>query len=127
MADAGPQPGWYDDPEHDGMLRYWDGETWTVNRSPTPVAPPPVVPLEDSRAGLALGFAIAGYFFVPLGIVGFILGIIELRRISAGQVRADRRGLAIAAVVVGAVLIFLIVVAAAVLIAYIFAAGDPGP
>lgn len=29
-----PPAGWYDDPEHAGYLRYWDGAQWTDHRSP---------------------------------------------------------------------------------------------
>lgn len=28
----GPEPGWYDDPEHAGKQRYWDGDRWTDAR-----------------------------------------------------------------------------------------------
>lgn len=43
------QPGWYDDPQHAGMLRYWDGAAWTEHREPKPTAPhqastPPAAP-----------------------------------------------------------------------------------
>lgn len=30
--------GWYDDPEQQGTLRYWDGARWTDHRQPKPVA-----------------------------------------------------------------------------------------
>ena len=36
---ATPSPGWYPDPQVPGMMRYWDGETWTAQT--TPSAPPP--------------------------------------------------------------------------------------
>ena len=36
-----PPPGWYDDPDHSGSLRYWDGATWTNHREPKPTPPMP--------------------------------------------------------------------------------------
>jgi len=37
---ATPQPpGWYDDPDDGGQLRYWDGNQWTADRSPKAGAP----------------------------------------------------------------------------------------
>lgn len=43
-----PPPGWYDDPEHAGMLRYWDGTAWTPHR-----APPPPARAASSSTGLS--------------------------------------------------------------------------
>jgi Domain of unknown function (DUF4282)/Protein of unknown function (DUF2510) len=31
-----PQAGWYHDPQHADMLRFWDGEAWTDQRRPVP-------------------------------------------------------------------------------------------
>ena len=28
--------GWYEDPEHQGQIRYWDGNGWTEHRQATP-------------------------------------------------------------------------------------------
>jgi uncharacterized membrane protein YhaH (DUF805 family) len=36
-----PEAGWYDDPEADGQLRWWDGSRWTEQRQPRDVPPPP--------------------------------------------------------------------------------------
>jgi uncharacterized RDD family membrane protein YckC len=30
---GGPAPGWYDDPQREARLRYWDGSTWTSHTS----------------------------------------------------------------------------------------------
>lgn len=35
-----PPAGWYDDPEHAGMLRYWDGNEWTTHRAPGSMSRP---------------------------------------------------------------------------------------
>jgi uncharacterized RDD family membrane protein YckC len=32
-AGGGPAPGWYDDPQREARLRYWDGSTWTSHTS----------------------------------------------------------------------------------------------
>ena len=33
-AQAGPPPGWYDDPWRQARLRYWDGTTWSGHTAP---------------------------------------------------------------------------------------------
>jgi hypothetical protein len=33
-AQIGPPAAWYDDPEDDASMRYWDGATWTEHRAP---------------------------------------------------------------------------------------------
>lgn len=40
MRVSSSPPGWYPDPWHPGLQRFWDGLQWTVQR-PGPVAPPP--------------------------------------------------------------------------------------
>jgi uncharacterized RDD family membrane protein YckC len=32
-AGGNPAPGWYDDPQREARLRYWDGSTWTSHTS----------------------------------------------------------------------------------------------
>jgi hypothetical protein len=40
-----PQAGWYDDPEHPQMIRWWDGTQWTPHRKPAQ----PSIPAMDAR------------------------------------------------------------------------------
>ena len=48
-----PAPGWYDDPDHAGMLRYWDGTRWANNWAPSqqPATMPPPNNYPDAAAG----------------------------------------------------------------------------
>jgi hypothetical protein len=36
-----PEPGWYDDPQAAGRLRWWNGRDWTDQVTDRPTAPPP--------------------------------------------------------------------------------------
>ena len=55
---AGPEPGWYPDPEKDGAARYWDGAAWTeesiaLEHVPTSTPPPPSSPPLSAAAPAA--------------------------------------------------------------------------
>jgi hypothetical protein len=82
-----PTPGWYDDPEYPGYLRYWDGGGWSEHRSPKS----PTIPskqgsrLSDvgdwlsqsfrtllNRRVAAFGYVVAS-IFVSLGFGVFVL------------------------------------------------------
>jgi hypothetical protein len=41
--DQTPAPGWYDDPERPGQLRWWDGNAWTDHRAPAPGQATPAI------------------------------------------------------------------------------------
>lgn len=42
MTTAGPEPGWYIDPEKEGQQRYWNGSGWTEHRTTGLPEPAPV-------------------------------------------------------------------------------------
>jgi hypothetical protein len=41
MTTQAPPQGWYPDPQHPELLRWWDGTQWTDQTQPAPAAPPP--------------------------------------------------------------------------------------
>ncbi len=45
-----PDPGWYDDPQDDTQVRWWDGARWSEQRQPRAAAEPPPPPAPDSPA-----------------------------------------------------------------------------
>ncbi|MCB0996745.1 MAG: DUF2510 domain-containing protein [Acidimicrobiales bacterium] len=57
-----PPTGWYPDPEHNGVLRYWDGTAWTDHRTPDDL------PAAPRRIGdwLSITFATAWRQALPL-------------------------------------------------------------
>jgi hypothetical protein len=47
-----PPPGWYRDPRHPHLERWWDGTAWTEHRrEPAPVGPAPVSPVPGRPPG----------------------------------------------------------------------------
>ncbi|NNN37523.1 DUF2510 domain-containing protein [Streptomyces sp. S3(2020)] len=47
-----PPPGWYRDPAHPHLERWWDGTAWTEHRrEPAPAGPPPVPPVPGRPPG----------------------------------------------------------------------------
>jgi uncharacterized membrane protein YhaH (DUF805 family) len=55
-----PEPGWYDDPQDQNGLRWWDGARWTDRRQPrdavsAPPPPPPPPPPASGSYGIPLG------------------------------------------------------------------------
>lgn len=71
-------PGWYDDVQRPGWLRYWDGTQWTEHRSPVPVAHLPVAEERAAgrRAKIAVACAAPG---MVLGLVGSAYAFRDLR------------------------------------------------
>ena len=43
---SGPGPGWFENPENNGQLRWWSGEEWTQHT--TPKQPAPVAMAEEA-------------------------------------------------------------------------------
>jgi len=134
---AGATPaGWYPDAERPGGERYWNGTAWTEDRRPAGQAPqqfgaqqpygapqPSGAPQgyqpygapgaytaypRSSNAGVALGLSIAGLVCCGLiAIPGLIMGRSEVKAIDAGQADPGQRGLALAAYIVGAIVVAL--------------------
>ena len=136
---AGATPaGWYPDVERPGGERYWNGSVWTEDRrqggqqapqygaqqyaAPQAYgAPQGYQPYgapgsftsyqRSSNAGVALGLSIAGLVCCGLiAIPGLIMGRSEVKAIDAGQADPGQRGLALAAYIVGAIVVALNVV-----------------
>ena len=65
-----PDPGWYDDPEDDTKLRWWDGGRWTAERRPRVTAAPPPPPVGRPHGdpfGSPSGAAPSGAVPMPSG------------------------------------------------------------
>lgn len=126
---AGSTPaGWYPDVERPGGERYWNGASWTEDRRPALGSVPPGVPPVggptdvphgyaaygaqtpeypgNALAGWGLGLSITGLvccLFGFLCIPGAIMGWVHLQRIKRAERDPGSRGLALAAVIVGAI------------------------
>ncbi len=83
MVDDGPAAGWYEDPEHPGWIRFWDGAAWTDHRSAAPTAAPLQGDDGRGRAEVATGFVIIGAVAAALLVMIFVL--ILLFAILAGD------------------------------------------
>ena len=128
MSDDGPVPGWYDDPLHASQYRYWDGKQWSDHVAPKTVAPPPgpARPYHDSNAGWALGLSIFGILCCgPLSIVGFVMGMRELKAYREGLISPQDRGLALAAAIIGGIVMALLVLGIILFVLFALLAGDP--
>ncbi|MEV7885373.1 DUF2510 domain-containing protein [Streptomyces sp. NPDC002817] len=77
-----PPPGWYRDPEHPHLERWWDGTAWTEHRrEPAVVGPPPVPPVpgrppggEASGRAKVIALTTAGVVLVAAIVTGaFVL------------------------------------------------------
>lgn len=132
---AGATPaGWYPDVERPGGERFWNGSSWTEDRraGASEGAPAwsaqaygqPAVPVGyapyaartsqypgNALAGWGLGLSIFGLVCCGVFCVaGTIMGAVHLQRIKRNERDPGSRGLALAAVIVGAVGIGLYVV-----------------
>ncbi|WP_024448354.1 DUF2510 domain-containing protein [Mycolicibacterium iranicum] len=75
MTGAGPEPGWYIDPDNEDRQRYWNGSDWTEHRTaglPDP-SPVPVRIVKKKRASLPkpvfVGLVVAA---VAAAVWGFV-------------------------------------------------------
>lgn len=99
MDQSTPEPGWYDDPEQPGSLRWWDGQAWTDHRRPLPTDPPPTG--SPAVAGVAAGHAVGSpkidtwlwqsivvtvLCCLPLGIVGIVMASQAQTALNQGDV-----------------------------------------
>ncbi|MEV4667800.1 Ltp family lipoprotein [Microbacterium sp. LWO12-1.2] len=121
MSDPTPAPGWYPAPHANNEHRYWDGTQWL---EPQPAAPTPVLTdaasVAPEPAGLATDPApgpkptsvlsivalIAGIIAFFTGIVPILGAILGLGAIALGVfalVKKQRKGLAVAGIVLGTV------------------------
>ena len=126
-----PPAGWYPDPEDSGSTRYWDGTRWTDQRAPapplafTPVGVPvpvaqPVVVTQQKTNGMAIASLVLGILWIWWvgSVLALIFGYVAKNQIDESGGAQGGRGLAIAGIVLGwvgmgALVIFLILVAAA--------------
>lgn len=96
MSDSGQAPpGWYDDPEQPGQLRYWDGTRWTDDRRPGATSPGGPSGLEQ-RGGYTSGTGtapstwlwqsiVSAFCCLPLGIVGIVFAAQAQSAVSMGN------------------------------------------
>lgn len=74
MSTSAPVPGWYPDPTDAGIIRWWDGSSWTEHTQPAPgvVAPAvaePAVAAPVAAAGGAAGGAGSAPVSAPAGFL----------------------------------------------------------
>lgn len=62
-------PGWYQDPWHPGLQRYWDGVQWTVQRAAPVMPPPPPYPTMPMKVAVGALLSMA----VPLVLSRWLL------------------------------------------------------
>jgi hypothetical protein len=99
---SAPVPGWYVNPSGPGR-RFWDGERWTdytdddADSLPASIPAPPGVlagyvppPREPREPGEGVGYlVIAGYYTaVVMPVIGFVIGIVCMRRRDEPRTRA---------------------------------------
>lgn len=121
-------PGWYPDNADPRLQRWWDGIQWTAHTTPTAFAPAsePISSRSNTMATLSLIFSLvsfAGVLFVwliPLALAGIISGGVALRRARRHYPGMQRRGQAIAGIILGSVsLIVTVLLAVAALMVYL--------
>jgi hypothetical protein len=101
-------------------------DSWNTEGKPSPGPPPPSGSGEKPTSGLAIASLVcglAGVLFCGLpSIVGLILGIVAMKKISESQGRLGGHGLALAGTIVSGVMIFVGLVMTAVLAAMLMPA-----
>lgn len=119
-ARTGPGPGWYDDPDVPGGKRFYDGNSWTDQRTPPP--PVPVMaqaPVQQSKtSGMAIASLVLGLVWIyGIGsILAIVFGFIAKKNIRESNGYETGGGMATAGIVLGIVgvaVVLLIIIAAA--------------
>lgn len=64
-------PGWYEEPSMPGTLRYWDGEKFTGDIAPKPLAAPPA---SSGPSLLTIGLGVASGIALVLVVIIWLSG-----------------------------------------------------
>lgn len=79
-----PTPGWYDDPNMTGTVRYWDGASWSEHVAPRgQMGAPRTRSEEQSTNGAVLVIGWLSSILLP--IVGLVIGCVVLTRREQNQ------------------------------------------
>lgn len=117
---TGPGPGWYDDPDVPGGKRFYDGNSWTDQRTPPPQQPMmAMAPAQQTKtSGMAIASLVLGLVWIyGLGsVLAIIFGFVAKKNIRESNGFQTGGGMATAGIVlgiIGAALLAIIIIAAA--------------
>lgn len=81
-------PGWYDDPEHPGHRRYWNGQVWGPSQAPNPAATS-----ATAKPRPSVGLGCLAWLLIALAVIA-VAGIIlnaATGRTQSGDRAVDRQ------------------------------------